>query len=122
MENGVADDPSQILQPYIDVILKLGRDAAQEPIFTAFYIENTGEITPHTEGDSQYASHDSWFIPPPVPLEPLGDIADTATRNAEIIFRSVLKNLDNDGEQFHQADAVNGGIWPQSTNVEEEEA
>jgi hypothetical protein len=42
--------------------------------------------------------------------------------SGEIIFRSVLKFLDNDGEQFHQAEAVNGGIWPQSTDVEEEEA
>lgn len=117
----MADDPSQILQPYIDVILRLGRDAAQEPIFTAFYVENTGEIASHTEGNLQHTGHDSWFIPPPVPLGPLGDIADAATRNAEAIFRSVLETLDNNGERFHQADALNGGIWPQATDLEEEE-
>ncbi|KAF7776099.1 hypothetical protein Agabi119p4_4492 [Agaricus bisporus var. burnettii] len=121
VETDAAVDPSQILQPYIDILLKLGREVAQEPIFTAFYIENAGETSPHAVGDPQHNVHGSWFIPPPVPLEPLGDIADIATRNAENIFRNLLDILDNDGEHSHRVNTLNGGIWPQLIDLEEEE-
>jgi hypothetical protein len=111
-------EPSKTLRPYLDVILKLGREERQEPVFTAFYAEKLGEMPPSEIEANKQAS---WVIPPPVPLGPLGDVADAATQNAEILFHELLRIL-GDGEERYQLDeSQSGGIWPRVTATDNDD-
>lgn len=114
-------DPARTLRPYLDVILKLGREEAQEPLFTAFYVDNL-EAGLSSRGDPPQADKPTpWLIPPPVPLGPLGDISDAATRNAELAFHEVLQVLGDKDERYQKGDAQNDGIWPKSAASEDED-
>ncbi|KXN86331.1 Rab proteins geranylgeranyltransferase component A [Leucoagaricus sp. SymC.cos] len=119
VSNGTDLDPSQALRPYLDAILELGREEVREPLFTAFYTENLGEVPPNDGSQSQKKA--TWLVPPPVPLGPLGDVADTATRNAETLFHEVLQALSDNGEKYSKDDAQSGGIWPKTAVTENED-
>lgn len=110
-------DPSQVLQPYLDTILRLGREEPQTPLFTAFYVENLDEICP-LGTDSQEAT---WIIPPFTPLCPLGDIADAATQNAEVLFHAVLRALGDSNQKYQKDNSHDGGIWPEVLTPEDED-
>ncbi|KAF5363533.1 hypothetical protein D9756_000567 [Leucocoprinus leucothites] len=109
---------SQMLEPYLNAVLRLGREEPQTPLFTAFYTENLGAIPP-CETDSQ--RHAPWIIPPPVPLGPLGDVADAATQNAEILFHAILEALGDSEGRYQKGDSYDGGIWPKIITTEEED-
>ncbi|KAJ3563993.1 hypothetical protein NP233_g8579 [Leucocoprinus birnbaumii] len=111
-------DATQMLQPYLDAILRLGKDEAQVPLFTSFHTENLNTHLPPAKDPSEKGT---WIIPPPVPLGPLGDVADAATRNAETLFHTVIDALDNSEERYQKEDSHNGGIWPRIAVTEDED-
>lgn len=110
-------DPSQVLRPYLDTILRLGREEPQTPLFTAFYVMNLETCSLGTDA-SQEAS---WIIPPPTPLGPLGDIADAATQNAEVLFHAVLRALGDSNQKYQKDNSHDDGIWPQVLIREDED-
>jgi hypothetical protein len=89
-------------------------------LFTAFYAENLSEATSQ-ETDALHDAQPTWIVPPPVPLGPLGDVADAAASNAEIIFHEVLRAIGDNGERYLKGDSQNGGIWPRVIPTEEED-
>ncbi len=110
-----------MLRPYLDVIFKFGREEAQEPLFTAFYVENLEGDLPSRGDAPQTDNSPPWLIPPPVPLGPLGDISDAAARNAELAFHEIIRVLGDNNERYQKDDAQNGGIWPKSVTTEDED-
>lgn len=108
-----------MLRPYLNTVLKLGREDAQEALFTAFYVESLKDIP--ARDVSQLDSRIPWLVPPPVPLGPLGDIADTAAQNAEVLFFKILQALGDNEERYQKGDAQNSGIWPKVIATEDED-
>ncbi|KAF9452027.1 FAD/NAD(P)-binding domain-containing protein [Macrolepiota fuliginosa MF-IS2] len=117
--DGIGIDPSETLRPYLDAVLKLGEEF-QDPLFTTFYIEHAKD-TPSSAGDPHPINRPSWLVPPPVPLGPIGDVADAAAHNAEVTFHEILQALRDEGKRYQKEDAQNGGIWPKFVATENED-
>ncbi|KAL5530773.1 MRS6 [Sanghuangporus sanghuang] len=99
-----ANNPEQILRPYLEITLSLLQSPSGEPLrelSSAFYIKSSPTLS-----DTHLASlkGKGIFVSPPLP-EHIAEAGDAAASIGETLFRDVLKQLGN-------PDADDVELWP----------